>query len=123
MPLLASLLSLPVGDGYQKLNLTPEQLKEQTGDALVAMSPEEAERQPLLEVWEDVHWADPSTLDLLGQLIDQVPNVPLLTVLTFRPEFTPPWPGALACPALDPQPARTAAVAEAITADPNATSP
>ena len=74
------------------------------------MSPEEAERQPLLEVWEDVHWADPSTLDLLGQLIDQVPNVPLLTVLTFRP-------------ALDPQPARTAAVAAAMTADPNATSP
>ena len=73
-------------------NLTPEQLKEQTGDALVAMSLEEAERQPLLEVWEDVHWADPSTLDLLGQLIDQVPNVPLLIVLTFRPEFTPPWP-------------------------------
>ena len=73
-------------------NLTPEQLKEQTADALVAMSLEEAERQPLLEVWEDVHWADPSTLDLLGQLIDQVPNVPLLMVLTFRPEFTPPWP-------------------------------
>ena len=92
VPLLASLLSLPFGDGYQKLNLTPEQLKEQTGDALVAMSLEEAERQPLLEVWEDVHWADPSTLDLLGQLIDQVPNVPMLMVLTFRPEFTPPWP-------------------------------
>ena len=56
------------------------------------MSLEEAERQPLLTVWEDVHWADPSTLDLLGQLIDQAPTVPLLIVLTFRPEFTPPWP-------------------------------
>ena len=92
MPLFASLLSLPLGDSYQKLSLTPEQLKEQTADAIVALSLEEAERQPLLAVWEDVHWADPSTLDLLGQLIDQAPTVPLLIVLTFRPEFMPPWP-------------------------------
>ncbi len=92
VPLFASLLSLPLDARYPKLDLTPEQLKEHTGDALVALSLEEAERQPLLEVWEDLHWADPSTLDLLGQLIDQAPTVPLLIVLTFRPEFTPPWP-------------------------------
>ena len=91
VPLFALLLSLPLGDGYPKLNLTPEQLKEQTGDAIVALSLEEAERQPLLTVWEDVHWADPSTLDLLGQLIDQAPTAPLLIVMTYRPEFTPPW--------------------------------
>jgi predicted ATPase len=65
---------LPLDDGYPKLDLTPEQLKEHTGDALIGLSLEEAERQTLLEVWEDVHWADPSTLDLLGQLIDQVPT-------------------------------------------------
>jgi class 3 adenylate cyclase/predicted ATPase len=92
VPLLASLLSLPLGDSYPRLDLTPEQLKEQTADAIVALSLEEAERQPLLTVWEDVHWADPSTLDLLGQLIDQAPTVPLLILLTFRPEFAPPWP-------------------------------
>ena len=92
MPLFASLLSLPLGDSYPRLDLAPEQLKEQTADAIVALSLEEAERQPLLTVWEDVHWADPSTLDLLGQLIDQAPTVPLLIVLTFRPEFAPPWP-------------------------------
>ena len=92
LPLLASLLSLPLGDGYAKLDLTPQQLKEHTEDALVALSLEEAERQPLLEVFEDVHWADPSTLDLLGQLIDQAPTVPLLIVLTYRPEFVPRWP-------------------------------
>jgi class 3 adenylate cyclase/predicted ATPase len=92
VPLFASLLSLPLDDSYPRLDLTPEQLKEQTADALVALSLEEAERQPLLEVWEDVHWADPSTLDLLGQLIDQAPTAPLLIVLTFRPEFAPPWP-------------------------------
>jgi class 3 adenylate cyclase/predicted ATPase len=90
--LFASLLSLPLDDGYPRLDLTPEQLKEQTGDALVALTLEEAERQPLLEVFEDVHWADPSTLDLLGQLIEQAPTAPLLIVMTYRPEFAPPWP-------------------------------
>ena len=92
VPLFASLLSLPLDDAYPRLDLTPEQLKEHTADAIVALTLEEAERQPLLEVWEDVHWADPSTLDLLGQLIDQAPTAPLLIVLTFRPEFVPPWP-------------------------------
>ena len=92
VPLFASLLSVPLDDSYPRLSLTPEQLKEQTADAIVALTLEEAERQPLLTVWEDVHWADPSTLDLLGQLIDQAPTVPLLIVLTYRPEFTPPWP-------------------------------
>jgi hypothetical protein len=62
-PLIASLLSLPLDDRYPRLGLTPEQLKERTEDALIALSLEEAERQPLLEVWEDVHWADQSTLD------------------------------------------------------------
>ena len=92
VPLFASLLSLPLGNAYPRLDLTPEQLKEQTADAIVALTLEEAERQPLLAVWEDVHWADPSTLELLGQLIDQAPTVPVLIVLTFRPEFVPPWP-------------------------------
>ena len=92
MPLFASLLSVPLDDRYQKLSLTPEQLKERTADAIIALTHEEAERQPLLTVWEDVHWADPSTLDLLGQLIDQAPTVPVLIVLTYRPELTPPWP-------------------------------
>jgi predicted ATPase len=92
VPLFASLLSLTLCGGYPTLDLTPEQLKEQTADTIVALSLEEAERQPLLTVWEDVHWADQSTLDLLGQLIDQAPTVPLLIILTFRPEFVPPWP-------------------------------
>ncbi len=92
VPLFASLLSLPLTDHYPNLESTPQQLKERTEDALVALSLEEAERQPLLEVFEDVHWADQSTLDLLGQLIEQVPTAPLLIILTYRPEFNPPWP-------------------------------
>jgi predicted ATPase/class 3 adenylate cyclase len=93
VPLFAALLSLPVpADRYPPLDLTPQQLKQQTEDLLVAWTLEEAERQPLLEVWEDLHWADPSTLELLHLVVEQAPTVPLLLVFTYRPEFTLPWP-------------------------------
>jgi predicted ATPase len=61
-------------------------------DALVAWLVEVAERQPVLTVWEDLHWADPSSLELLGLVIDQTPTTPMLSVLTYRPDFQPPWP-------------------------------
>ncbi len=93
VPLLAALLSLPVSeDRYPTLTFSPQRQRQLTQDALVAWMLEEAERQPVLAVWEDVHWADPSTLELLGLFIDQVPTVPMLHVLAFRPEFVPPWP-------------------------------
>ena len=92
LPLFAALLSVPLPEGrYPPLKLMPQQHKQQTQDALVAWLMEEAERQPTLAVWEDIQWADPSTVELLGLLIDQSPTVPLLSVLTFRPEFTPSW--------------------------------
>jgi predicted ATPase len=53
---------------------------------------EEAERQPMLLVHEDLHWADPSTLEIIGMLVEQVPTVPMLIVLIYRPQFVPPWP-------------------------------
>jgi predicted ATPase len=74
------------------LTLTPQQQKQQTLDALVAWLVAEAERQPVLVAWEDLHWADPTTLELLGLVIDQAPTVPMLHVLISRPEFSPPWP-------------------------------
>jgi predicted ATPase len=94
VPLFAALMSVPLPEtsGCAALDLTPEQLKERNEDVLVSLSLEEAERQPVMEVWEDVHWADPSTLDVLGQLIDQAPTAPLLIVVTYRPEFVPRWP-------------------------------
>ena len=61
-------------------------------DAIVAISMATADRRPFFQLWEDLHWADPSTLELLGLLIEQAPTVPLLLGLTARPEFVPPWP-------------------------------
>ncbi|MBE9508851.1 MAG: AAA family ATPase, partial [Chloroflexi bacterium] len=93
VPLFAALFSLPLPEGrYPPLGLTPQQEKQQTQDSLVAWLLEEAERQPMLVVYEDLHWADPSTLEILGLHVDQVPTAPMLTVLIFRPEFVPPWP-------------------------------
>jgi class 3 adenylate cyclase/predicted ATPase len=93
VPLLAALLAVPLPEGrYAALTLTPQQQRQQTLDTLTAWLLAEAEPQPVLAVYEDLHWADPSTLELLGALLEQAPTVPMLTVLTFRPEFVPPWP-------------------------------
>jgi predicted ATPase len=73
------------------LNLTPQRQRQKTHEALVAWLLEETERQPVLAVWEDLHWADPSTLDILSLMLDQVPTACMLTLLTYRPEFRPPW--------------------------------
>ena len=93
IPLLAALLSVPLPEGrYPALTLTPQQQRQQTLDTLVAWLVEEAERRPVLAVYEDVHWADPSTLEWLGTLLEQAPTVPMLHVLAFRPDFVPSWP-------------------------------
>jgi class 3 adenylate cyclase/predicted ATPase len=91
VPLLAALLSLAHPQGYAPLNLSPQRQRQNTHEALVAWLLAEAERQPVLAVWEDLHWADPSTLELLSLVIDQAPTARLLTLLTCRPEFRPPW--------------------------------
>src|SRR4030095_15858566 len=92
VPLFAALLSVPLPAGrYPPLHLSPEQHKLKTAEALVAWLVEAAEQQPLLAVWEDLHWADPSTLELLSLIIDQSRTARMLTLLTCRPEFQPPW--------------------------------
>ena len=91
VPLVAALLSLPVPDRYPPLTVSPQRQKQQTLEALVAWLLAEAAQQPVLAIWEDLHWADPSTLELLGLLLDQAPTARLLLVLTCRPEFRPPW--------------------------------
>jgi predicted ATPase/class 3 adenylate cyclase len=93
MPLIAALLSQKLPEGsYPPLDLTPQQQKQQTQDMIVGITMEVAESQPFLQLWEDLHWADPSTLELIGLLIEQAPTASLLMVLTARPEFAPPWP-------------------------------
>jgi class 3 adenylate cyclase/predicted ATPase len=89
--LLAALLSLPQPTDAALLNFSPQKQKQKTQEALVAWLVEEAEQQPVYCVWEDLHWADPSTLEFLGLLLDQIPTTRLLMLLTYRPEFTPPW--------------------------------
>ena len=92
VPLVAALLAIPLEGRYASLTLSPQQQRQQTLDTLVAWLVEEAEKRPVLAVWEDLHWADPSTLEMLGLVLEQTPTVPMLHILTFRPEFSPPWP-------------------------------
>ena len=90
-PLFASLLSIPLSESYLPLNLAPEQIKHKTFQTLMTVLLKRAAMQPLLFVMEDLHWADSSTLELLSLLIDQAPSTRICLLLTFRPEFTPPW--------------------------------
>jgi len=91
LPLLALLLSLPPPDGAPPLTLSPQKQKQKTQESLVAWLVEEAGRQPVLCAWEDLHWADPSSLEVLTLLLEQIPTTRLFAMLTGRPEFTPPW--------------------------------
>ena len=91
VPLLATLFALPVPAHYPPLTLEPQRQKQKTLEALLAWWLKEAERQPVCLLVEDLHWADPSTLELLSLLIDQVPTASMLVLLLGRPEFHPPW--------------------------------
>jgi serine/threonine protein kinase/tetratricopeptide (TPR) repeat protein len=108
MQLLASLLSLPVPEASPHLRLTPERQMEEVLEALGTLLLRTAAIQPVLLVVEDLHWADPSTLKLLGSLIERVKGARILGVLSARPEFRVPWgqsPGyrALAVERLSPE--------------------
>ena len=93
VPLLADLLSIPTGDRYPALDLTPQKRKEKTLRALVAQVEGLAARQPVLLVVEDAHWADPTSLELFELIVERASSLPLLAIVTFRPEFAPPWVG------------------------------
>lgn len=91
--LMAALLSLPVGRGQAALDLTPERQKQRTFEVLLQQFEALCGQQPVLAVFEDVHWIDPSTMELLDLLTERVQGLRALTVITFRPEFSPPWTG------------------------------
>jgi len=93
VPLLTTLLSLPLPADYAPLTVSPEQQKQQTLHALLTILLRIAAQQPLLFIMEDLHWVDPTTLELLSLLVDQGPTARILALWTFRPDFSPPWTG------------------------------
>jgi class 3 adenylate cyclase/predicted ATPase len=93
VPLLAALLSIPTGDRYEPLNLSPQKQKEKTLQTFVAQVEGLAARQPVLMVVEDAHWGDPTSRELFDLIVDRVPALSVLAIVTFRPEYAPPWVG------------------------------
>jgi tetratricopeptide (TPR) repeat protein len=89
--LLAELLSLPFDDRYPPLDFTPQQKKEKTFEALLRQFAGLASRQHLLMIFEDHHWIDPTSRELLDLTVEHVVRMPALLVATFRPEFEAPW--------------------------------
>jgi class 3 adenylate cyclase/predicted ATPase len=91
--LVADLLSLPASDHYPLPNLSPQRKKERTLEALIRQLEGLAGQQPVLMVFEDAHWVDPTSRELLDLTIERVRDLPVLLIVTFRPEFQPPWTG------------------------------
>ncbi len=90
---IAAILSLPFEARYGALELTPQKHKDETLRALVDMAEAAAHKQASVILFEDLHWSDPTTLEVLDLLIDRVKSIPLLIVLTHRPEFQHEWIG------------------------------
>jgi DNA-binding SARP family transcriptional activator len=95
VPLLAQLFSVPTDDRYSQPTLTPQRRKEKILQLLAARMETLARSQPLLLIFEDAHWADPTSLELMDLIVERAPRFQLLVVITARPEFRPPWAGRL----------------------------
>jgi class 3 adenylate cyclase len=90
---LADLLSLPCSDCHPLPNLSPQRKKERTLEALIRQLEGLARQQPVVMVFEDAHWIDPTSRELLDLTVERVRSLPVLLMVTFRPEFQPPWTG------------------------------
>ena len=93
VPLLAELLSVPLDGRFPSLDLTPQRKKEKTIEALLRQLAGLAREQPVLMIFEDLHWADPSSRELLDLTVEAIERLPILLIATFRPEFQSPWTG------------------------------
>jgi class 3 adenylate cyclase/tetratricopeptide (TPR) repeat protein len=91
--LFADLLSLPNDRRYPTIELTPQQRRQHTLEALINQIVALAEQSPVLMLVEDIHWIDPTTLEALGRGVDRIKSVGVLLIMTYRPEFEPPWLG------------------------------
>jgi class 3 adenylate cyclase len=91
--LFAELLSLPNDGRYSTLDLIPQQRRQKTLEALTSQLAELAGRQPVLMIFEDAHWVDPTSLEVFGRTVDRIKTLSVLLIVTFRPEFNAPWAG------------------------------
>ena len=91
--LFAEMLSLPNDGRYPALELTSPERRQKTLETLVLQVTTLARQNPLLMIFEDAHWADPTSLELFSRIVDKIPTLRVLLIVTFRPEFDPPWIG------------------------------
>jgi predicted ATPase len=91
--LLAETLSLANDGRYPALDLTPQERRQRTLEALVVQVAALSRQNPVLMIFEDAHWSDPTSLELLGRIAERIPTLRALLIVTFRPEFAPPWIG------------------------------
>ena len=91
--LFAEMLSLPNDGRYPALDLAPEERRQRTQEALTAQLAELTRQRPALMIVEDAHWVDPTSLEVFGRTVDQIKTLPVLLIVTFRPEFNAPWAG------------------------------
>ena len=91
--LFAEMLSLPNDGRYPTLELAPQQRRQKTLEALTAQLETLSHTNPVLMIFEDVHWIDPTSLEALGRTVDRVTALGVLLIVTYRPEFEPPWVG------------------------------
>jgi class 3 adenylate cyclase/predicted ATPase len=91
--LIAEMLSLPNDGRYPVLDLTPQQRRQKTLDALTAQMETLSRQKPVLMIFEDVHWSDPTSLEVFSEVVDRIRTLRVLLLVTFRPEFEAPWMG------------------------------
>jgi predicted ATPase len=93
LSLIAEMLSLSGGERFPPLDLSPQRKKERTFEALLRQLQVLVQRQPVLMIFEDLHWIDPTSRELLDLTVEKITGLPVLLVATYRPEFQPPWVG------------------------------
>ena len=91
--LFAEMLSLPNDGRYPALDLAPELRRQGTMKALIAQTEALTHQTPVLMIFEDAHWTDPTSLELFGRAVDRIASLRMLLIVTFRPEFEAPWIG------------------------------
>jgi predicted ATPase len=91
--LFVELLSLPNDGRYPALALVPQQRRQKTFEVLVSQVASLSRQNPMVMILEDAHWIDPTSLELFGHIVNRIPSLRVLLIVTFRPEFEPPWIG------------------------------